>query len=259
MKIEVNADWWKTLFDEVYLATDARSVCDETVTCREIDVIIDLLPIRSNHRILDLCGGHGRHSLELCTRGFTDCTLVDYSRVLTDRAKRQTRDHQNFMAVIRSDARCTGLSSEYFDHVLILGNSLGYIQFSDADSRILTESFRVLRSGGWLLIDVTDGDMIKRTFKTDSWHESDDDMVICRYRELSDDAVRVREMVLSKKKGLVRDETYAVRLYNEESLKALIEDAGFLKLKIHTDFSPHNAEGDYGFMNTRMIATAQRP
>ena len=259
MKIEVNADWWKTLFDEVYLITDARSVCDETVTCREIDVVTDLLPIRSNHRILDLCGGHGRHSLELCNRGFTDCTLVDYSKVLTDHAKRQTRDHHNFMAVIRSDARCTGLSPEYFDHVLILGNSLGYIQLPDADSRILAESFRVLRPGGWLLVDVTDGDMIKRAFKTHSWHESDDDMVICRYRELSDDALRAREMVLSKQTGLVRDETYAVRLYNEESLAALIEDAGFLKLKIHTDFSPHNAEGDYGFMNCRMIATAQKP
>jgi D-alanine-D-alanine ligase len=127
MKIEVNADWWKTLFDEVYLITDARSVCDETVTCREIDVVTDLLPIRSNHRILDLCGGHGRHSLELSARGFADCTLVDYSKVLTLCAKRQIRGHQDSVAVIRSDARCIGLSSGYFDHVLILGNSLGYI------------------------------------------------------------------------------------------------------------------------------------
>ena len=135
----------------------------------------------------------------------------------------------------------------------------GYIQLPDADSRILAEAFRVLRPGGWLLVDVTDGDMIKRAFTKDSWHESDDDMVICRYRELSDNAIHAREMVLSKKKGLVRDETYAVRLYNVESLSALVENAGYLKIKIHTDFSPHNAQGDYGFMNCRMIATAQKP
>jgi D-alanine-D-alanine ligase len=184
---------------------------------------------------------------------------VDYSKVLTDRAKKQTRDHQNYIAVIRSDARCTGLSSEYFDHVLILGNSLGYIQLPDADSQILGESFRVLRPGGWLLVDIADGDMIRQAFKTDSWHETDGDMVICRYRELSNDALRAREMVLNKKKGLIRDETYAVRLYNVESLAALVENAGFFKLKIHTDFSPHKVQGDYGFMNCRMIATAQKP
>ena len=32
MTIEVDPDWWKTLFDEVYLLTDARSVDDARVT-----------------------------------------------------------------------------------------------------------------------------------------------------------------------------------------------------------------------------------
>ena len=38
MEIEVDPDWWKTLFDEVYLITDARSVCDSELTRREVDV-----------------------------------------------------------------------------------------------------------------------------------------------------------------------------------------------------------------------------
>lgn len=259
MTITVKSDWWKTLFDEVYLRTDARSVCDATITGREIDVVTGLLPIRSDHKVLDLCGGHGRHSLELCARGFTDCTVVDYSEVLTECAKKQAGDHPNSVEVIRSDARCTGLSSEYFDHVLILGNSLGYIQLPDADTLILSEAYRVLRSGGWLLVDVTDGDMIRRSFKTHSWHEPDDDMVVCRYRELSEDAVYAREIVLSKQDGLVRDESYAVQLYNGERLASLIRNAGFANPEIHTDFSPHQTEGDYGFMNCRMIAVARKP
>ena len=39
MAIVVDPDWWKKLFDEVYLITDARSVCDKVLTCREVDVI----------------------------------------------------------------------------------------------------------------------------------------------------------------------------------------------------------------------------
>ena len=59
MTIEVDPEWWKTMFDEFYLLTDARSVCDDEITRREVDLICQLLPIRSTHRILDLCGGHG--------------------------------------------------------------------------------------------------------------------------------------------------------------------------------------------------------
>jgi D-alanine-D-alanine ligase len=39
MSIKVDPDWWKTLFDEVYLLTDARSVCDARITRREVDLI----------------------------------------------------------------------------------------------------------------------------------------------------------------------------------------------------------------------------
>ena len=45
MSIDVDPEWWKTMFDEVYLITDARSVCDETLTGREVDVICELLPL----------------------------------------------------------------------------------------------------------------------------------------------------------------------------------------------------------------------
>ena len=27
--VKINPDWWKTLFDEIYLITDGRSVCDD--------------------------------------------------------------------------------------------------------------------------------------------------------------------------------------------------------------------------------------
>ena len=45
MTIRVDPEWWKTLFDEVYLLTDARSVCDDKLTSREVDVICELLSL----------------------------------------------------------------------------------------------------------------------------------------------------------------------------------------------------------------------
>ena len=57
MKIDVKPDWWKTLFDDVYLMTDARSVCDEEITRREVDAVCTLLAMAKADAILDLCGG----------------------------------------------------------------------------------------------------------------------------------------------------------------------------------------------------------
>lgn len=259
MSIDVNPDWWKRIFDDIYLLTDARSVCDDHLTCREVDLILDMLPIQPKHRILDLCGGHGRHSLELCERGISACTLADFSETLTGCAKTEADLREYPVRIIRCDARCTGMSSESFDHLLIMGNSLGYIQLPGADSQILMEAHRVLRPGGWLLVDVTNGAAVKDSFVNQSWHEIEDDTVVCRYRELNEDRVDAREMVLSKTKGLIRDENYSVRLYDDQTLSELIRKSGFRNVEIKTDFSPHDKDDDYGFMNRRMVATAKKP
>jgi D-alanine-D-alanine ligase len=258
VSIEIDPDWWKTMFDEVYLITDARSVCDESLTCREVDVICELLPLRAGHRILDLCGGHGRHTFELCKRGFNDCMLLDYSQTLIDIAQSEAAKNDYAVEFVQCDARNTELPSDSFDHVIIMGNSLGYIQDPDADIKILKESFRILRAGGWLLVDVTDGNVVKNSFCSNSWHEIGEDTVVCRQRELIVNNVKAREMVIDKRKGLVRDRTYAIRLYDSESLGELFQRCGFSEIKVYTDFSPHQSDGDYGFMNNRMIGVGQK-
>jgi len=258
MSIHVKNNWWQTLFDDIYLMTDARSVCDEDITCREIDLICELLSIKRHHAILDLCGGHGRHSFEFFARGYTNCTLLDYSQYLVDHAKNYADRHSVTIDIIRSDARETGLPESSFDRICILGNSLGYICEKDADSRIMDEVNRLLRSGGKLLIDISDGDYVTESFTPMAWHEIEDDIVVCRQRELRDGSVHAREMVLSKKKGLIRDENYSIRLYNEKSLTSLLGQSGFSDIKIHKGFKAHRKKGDYGFMNNRMVAVCQK-
>lgn len=258
MTIEVDPEWWKTIFDEFYLLTDARSVCDDEITQREVDLICQLLPILFTHRIVDLCGGHGRHSLELSRRGFTRCTLVDYSEFLLNRAGSQARQYKYPMDCILADARSTGLASHIFDHALIMGNSLGYLPEPSADSKILIEAKRVLRPRGWLLIDLADGEAVRNNFKSEAWHEIGEDILVCRRRELKTDTVSVHEMVLSKKRGLIRDRTYSIRFYDSRKISELLRQAGFEGVRIITDFSPYRDQGDYGFMSHRMIAVGRK-
>ena len=51
--VEIDPDWWKNLFDETYLITDARSVCDHGVTCREVDFLEAALKIEKTWPILE--------------------------------------------------------------------------------------------------------------------------------------------------------------------------------------------------------------
>lgn len=255
MSIDVDPDWWKTLFDQVYLLTDSRSVGDDAVTRRELDVFSELLPLQPDDHILDLCGGHGRHSMELCRRGWIHCTVLDYSQTLLDIGAQQAVRSNYPIKFSQGDAREMRFADSAFDHVMILGNSLGYIPDDHADEAIFRECHRVLKSGGWLLVDVTDGAVVRQKFTPNAWHEIDADIVVCRQRELCEDMICAREMVLNKSNGLVRDRNYCIRLYTPDRLAGLAKAAGFSSVKVHTDFSPYDRDGDLGFMNHRMIVT----
>jgi D-alanine-D-alanine ligase len=258
MGIDVDPEWWKSLFDDVYLVTDARSVGDENLTRREVDVLCEMLPLHKDDRILDLCGGQGRHSMELLGRGFGDCTVLDYSDVLIERGKSAAAERGVEVSFVQGNASATGLPEKSFDHVLILGNSLGYLPRPEDDVQIMKEALRLLRPGGWVLLDVTDGSVMRRKFNPNAWHEIAGDIVVCRERELGKDSIRAREVVISKERGLVRERTYAIRTYGPDGLTELVRKAGFEEVSVRRGFSSREAQGDYGFMDHRLITTARK-
>lgn len=259
MTIRVDPDWWKSMFDDVYLTTDARSVCDDRVTAIEVDAILKLVPLKTDARILDLCGGHGRHTFELCRRGFTGCTVIDYSRSLLQKGAEKARRQRLPVRFITADARRIPVSSEAFHQVMILGNSLGYAAAEAADVQIVSEAYRALKPEGRLLLDVVDGERMLENFCPNAWHEIGEDVVVCRQREIQGESVSARELVVSKHSGIIRDRTYRVRLFNADKLEDLLRRVGFEDISIHTDFSFFETDQDVGFMNNRMFAAARRP
>ena len=220
-------DWWKVLFDEVYLITDARSVCDEDVTRREVDFLEEVLELDKSWPILDLCGGQGRHALELSCRGFQDITVLDYSEVLIDRGKKRARRDGLNTLFVRGDARDTDLPSQNFKAIIVMASSFGYFLDEKENGRVLREAFRLLMPEGSLLLDLPNRDDVLKHFTPQSWHEADKDIMVCRQRRLDEDVLYGREMVLSKAKGLLRDATYCTRLYSPEKIHSMLISTGF--------------------------------
>ena len=64
----VISDWWKNIFNSYYLKTDGDVVEDKKITSYEADVFSNILELKPDSKILDLCCGQGRHSVEFARR-----------------------------------------------------------------------------------------------------------------------------------------------------------------------------------------------
>src|SRR5215813_10027296 len=85
------SDWWRTLFNSLYLETDGDVIENDRNTNEDVELLIRSVGLERNDRILDLCCGQGRHSLELARRGFPHVTGLDRSRYLIRLARKRAR------------------------------------------------------------------------------------------------------------------------------------------------------------------------
>jgi len=184
---------------------------------------------------------------------------VDRSHYLIQRGKTQAKKETLGVKFREGDARKLRYPPDTFDAVMILGNSFGYFETIEDDVRVVKEVFRVLKPWGKLLIDVTDGEYLRRKFQPRSWEWIDKKSFVCRERSLSLDKQRLisREVVTHVEKGVVADQFYAERLYTRKSIRELLEKAGFSDVTIHGQISGDSQRNqDLGMMERRIIVTS---
>ncbi|MGA1980494.1 MAG: methyltransferase domain-containing protein [Sedimentisphaerales bacterium] len=255
----VQPDWWRWIFNSIYLKTDGDVIDDTQITTKEVDMFSDILKMSPEDKILDLCCGQGRIALELARRGFNNVEGLDRSRYLIQKAKAQGKKEGLSANFKEGDARKLPYQADAFDVVMIPGNSFGYFETPQDDIRVLKEVLRVLKPWGKILIDVADGEYLKKRFQPRSWEWVDKNYFVCRERSLSLDKQRLisREVVTHVKKGVVADQFYAERLYTRRSLEELFKKAGFRDFTIHNEISADSRRNqDLGMMERRITLTA---
>lgn len=235
-------------------------VDNPSLTRREVEAVIKLLDLQPADRILDLCGGQGRHSIDLARHGYDHTMVLDYAPVLLQHGRQAADETGLNVMFCRGDARSLPLPDGCVDVVLLMANSFGYLANTAEDRQILHEVARVLAPGGRFLLDLTDYNHVREHFRPESWYEATEDIVVCWQRERDEDVIRVREMVLSKRSGLVRDRTYAERLYQPNRLRRLLFDAGLQNFQSHPDAFVHDpdASSTLGLATHRMIITVTK-
>lgn len=254
----VNSEWWRQIFNSTYLKTDGDVVDDLGVTAKEVDAFCEILKLQKDQRLLDVCCGQGPDVLELARRGFANVEGLDRSHYLIQRARTQAKKEGLNVRFKEGDARKLPYATDTFDVVTILGNSFGYFETIEDDMRVLKEVRRVLKPWGRLLIDVADGEYLRRKFQPRSWEWIDKHYFVCRERSLSLDKQRLisREVVTHVEKGVVADQFYAERLYSRKGIQELLTRAGFSDVIVHGQISGDSQRNqDLGMMEKRIMVT----
>ncbi|HIJ64714.1 MAG TPA: methyltransferase domain-containing protein [Candidatus Hydrogenedentes bacterium] len=256
------SEWWRSLFNSVYLKTDGDVVENEKNTAQDVSLLLESVDLKPEHRILDLCCGQGRHCLELVRRGYGNVVGVDRSRYLVRLARRRAKQAGLNVSFREGDARRVRFPEETFECVTCFGNSFGYFEREEDDRVVLERVKRVLTPGGTLVMDLVDGEWMRSNYERRSWEWVDQNQFVCRERSLSKDGARIisREVFTHAERGVIADQFYAERLYSWDDIKRLLESVGFEG--VHHNGRPvtDSERGqDLGMMAHRMFLTARKP
>ncbi len=255
-------EWWKNIFNALYLKTDGDVVENDENTIFDIDSILNAVPLEKHQSVLDICCGQGRHLFELAKRGFTSLKGVDRSRYLVTLARKRAKKEGYTISFSEGDARMPKFKASSLDCVTILGNSFGYFEKKEDDLAVLESVKKLLKPSGHLVLDIVNGPWMKENFEARSWEWIDENYFVCRERSLDNTKTRIisREVICHSENGVIADQFYAERLYSYDDISGYLKQAGFQNIELKKQVSSVSTRNqDLGMMANRLLITAKSP
>jgi SAM-dependent methyltransferase len=238
--------FWKTygpwMFDEKRYAG----------TPGEVDSIVKLLSLGADARVLDLCCGPGRHSVELARRGF-EVVGVDRTAAYLSQARKRAQAEGVKVEFVRQDMR-RFTRTRAFDAAINMYTSFGYFKNPADDARVLRNLHRSLKPGAKLLIDLMGTEVVARQFRKRDWHE-ERGVLFLEERNVSPDWTWVENRWILLKGGRRKQYIVSHRLYPAKDLSSLLRNCGFKAVKIFGNLagSPY----DHNASRLVVVATAR--
>jgi SAM-dependent methyltransferase len=214
--------------------------------------LVALLGLKPGQRVLDLCCGPGRFSLELARRGY-EVTGVDRTRSYLAEARGAARREKLRLEFVQSDMR-RFVRPHLFDAVINVFSSFGYFRKQSDDLRVCRNMYRSLRPGGRFLIETLGKEGLVRRYQCRDWSEKDDTLVL--YESVPVDgwsALEQRRILI--RKGKVAEFRLWMRLYSAAELLGLLGEAGFTKTQAYGgyDGSPYDHQA------RRLVVVGRKP
>ncbi|MHC4931223.1 MAG: class I SAM-dependent methyltransferase [Planctomycetota bacterium] len=233
-------DFWDTMRPFMFEASRWESAADQ------VDAVVELLGIEEGARVLDLCSGPGRHSVELARRGFR-VTAVD----LNPAYLKELQSRSDAIETVESDMREFKRDNE-FDIALNLFTSFGYFEDPADDLRVLENLQASLKAGGKLILDLNGKESLARKYQPRHWEQYEDGSILLIETKIHD-GWSGASMTWTLIRGAERKGfTLYTRLYSGTEMIRIMQKAGFTEVKLHGwfDGSPYDHEAK------RLVAVA---
>lgn len=210
-------DWFEDWFGEEYLALyEHRDHHEARDVARLVEARVGNL---HGEPVLDLACGAGRHQRTLSENGWWTVGL-DLSPSLLRAAR--AADHD--APLVRADMRTLPFTDGAFALVVNLFTSFGYFQDDDEHQRVLLDVARVLRPGGWFVLDYLNAQHVRDTLVAHDERRVGT-TVVEQEREITADGRYVRKTISLGEYG--RTFMERVRLFEPAELASRCRDAGF--------------------------------
>ncbi|MDH3733955.1 MAG: class I SAM-dependent methyltransferase [Gemmatimonadota bacterium] len=217
-----------------------------------VDDLIALLDIEPPTRILDLCCGPGRHTVELARRGYR-VTGVDRTEEFLEECRRRADAEGLDVDLAHSDMREFVAPGE-FEVAVNLFTSFGYFSDDRDDRRVVDNLYESLGPGGLLLMDMGGKEVIARIFEHKQWRERDGDFYLYE-RTIRDgwDWIDNRWIKITTTER--NEYTVGHRLYSGVELGDLVRAAGFEDVRVFgaLDGRPYDTAA------LRLVLRARKP
>jgi SAM-dependent methyltransferase len=248
-----DTDFWEryapVMFDENRWA-EVPAVADGVTRLSRLDLYnLDRFP-RHGPRVVDLCCGFGRITLELARRGFA-AAGVDITGSYLEAAREDAAYEGLKIEFIRKDVRAFK-RKEAYDTAVNLYNSFGYFEDPGDDFLFVKNTFHSLKPGGAFIIEVLGKEVAVRDYVEAEWFERNGFTVLTESTPVDSwSSVWNRWIII--KGGERREKVFIQRLYAASEFRRLLLEAGFAETEFYGDWdeSPYDE-------NARMLIAVGR-
>jgi SAM-dependent methyltransferase len=198
----------------------------------EVDNLIKLLDINEGDRVLDLCCGTGRHSLELARRGYAVVGVdrtADYIAKARQMAKGEGLGGEFVLGDMRKFCR-----PESFDVIINMFGSFGYFEDEADDRRVVANMNASLGPGGRFLIETAGKEIVAKNFQAKDWYEDNDTLVLME-RQPTHDWRRIHNRWIVIQEGQRYEYSVSVRSFSAAELSSHFYECGFSTVQVYGD------------------------
>jgi len=217
----------------------------------EVSRLIELVDANEDMKVLDLCCGVGRHSIEFAKRGY-DVTGVDKTGHYLQDARQRAKEEGADIEFVKDDMR-DFKRNEKFDIVINLFTSFGYFEEEEENVKVLENVYESLKTDGKFILDVMGKEIIARIFIEKDWNEFEGDFKLME-RSIEKDWSWLNNRRIKITDEGVKEYNVSHWLYSAKELKDMLKNVGFSSVDVYGGFDGR----DYDEEADRLVVVGKK-